>query len=80
MRIKGLKIIYNNEELVSEIGYYIVEYILNLDKVLIDLQRVGVTIFEAKSQFCQVSIKIVGYICNINSRYLNTSKFLKILD
>ena len=57
-----------------------VEYIQNLDKVLADLERAGVTIAGAKSQFCRAGIKIVGYICDANGRHLDTSKILKILD
>lgn len=37
---------YNNEEVAPS------EYIQNLDKVLIDLERAGITITGAKSQFC----------------------------
>lgn len=51
-----------------------IEHIQNLDKVLADLKQVGVIIAEAKSQFCQAGIKIVGYICNADGRHLDTSK------
>lgn len=56
------------------------EHIENLDKVLTDLERVGVIKAGRKSQFCRAGIKIVGYICNANGRYPDTSKFLKIFD
>lgn len=52
----------------------------NLDKLLADLEQVEVTIAGAKSQFYQVSIKIIGYICNIDGCHLNILKVLKILD
>ncbi len=45
-----------------------------------DLERVGVTIARAKSQFCCASIKILGYICDADDRHPNTSKVLKIFD
>ena len=57
-----------------------VEHIQNLDQVLADLERAGVTISGAKSQFCQAGIKIVGYICDAAGRHPDTSKVLKILD
>ena len=57
-----------------------VEYIQNLDKVLADLEQAGVTIAGTKSQFCQASIKIVGYICDTNGGHPETSKILKIID
>lgn len=78
--IKELKSIYNNEEVAFGIRRYIFEYIQNLDKVLTDLKRAGITIPGAKSQFYQAELKIVGYICDMDGRYPNTSKILKILD
>ncbi len=74
MRVKGVKTTYNNKELIPEIRQYIFEHIQNLDKVLADLEQMGVTIAIAKSQFCQASIKIVEYICNIDDHHLDTSK------
>ena len=80
MGVKRPKTTYNNEELAHGIGQYVVEHIQNLDKVLADLERAGVTIAGAKSQFCRAGIKIVGYICDANGRHPDTSKVLKILD
>lgn len=57
-----------------------VEHIQNLDKVLVDLERAKVTISRTKSQFCRAGIKLVGYICDADSRHPDTSKVLKILD
>lgn len=78
--VKGLKTKYNNEEVAPGIRRYVLEHIQNLDKVLADLERVGVTIARGKSQFCRVGIKIVGYICDVDGRHPDTSKVLKILD
>lgn len=80
MEIKGPKIICNNKELVPGIRWYVVEHIQNLKKILADLEQVRVTIIGAKFQFCQASIEIVGYICDVNGCHLDTSKILKILD
>ena len=52
LRVKGPKIKYNNEEVAPGIKGYVFEYIKNLNNVLVDLKRVGVTITGAKSQFC----------------------------
>ena len=57
-----------------------VEYVQHLDQVLANLERAGVTLSRAKSQFFQVGIKIVGYICDAAGYHLDTSKVLKILD
>ena len=51
-----------------------------MDKILKVMEQASITIVRAKSQFCQARLKIVGYICNANSRYLNTSKVVKILN
>lgn len=56
------------------------KYIQNLDTVLVDLKKVGITIIGIKSQFCCASIKIVGYICNFEGQFSDISKVLKILN
>ncbi len=78
--VKGPKTKYNNEEVAPGIRCYVLKHILNLDKVLADLERARITIARAKSQFCCASIKIVGYICDADGRYPDTFKVLKILD
>lgn len=55
------------------------EHIQNLDQVLADLGKAEVNISRAKSQFCQADIKIVGYICDRDGRYLDILKVLEIL-
>lgn len=80
MRVKEPKTTYNNKEPVPGIRRYVVKHIQNLDKVLADLERAGVTIGGAKSQFCQASIKIVGYICDADGHHPDISNVLKILD
>lgn len=80
VRVKGPKTKYNNKEVVPGIRRYILEYIQNLDKVLTDLEKAGVIIARAKCQFCRAGLKIVGYICDSNGCYPNTSKVLIILD
>lgn len=77
--IKEPKTTYNNQELAPGIRRYVTEHIQNLDAVLADLERAGITIAGAKSQFCCAGIKIVGYICNFEGRHPDTSKVLKIL-
>ncbi len=80
MRVKRPKTTYNNEEVALGIRRYILEYIQNLDAVLGDLERTGVTISGAKSQFCRAGVKIVEFICDANRRHPDTSKVLKIID
>ena len=78
--IKGPKATYNNEEMALGIKRYVFEHIQNLDKILADLDQAGIIIAGAKSQFSQARLKIVGYICDADSRHPDTSKVLKILD
>ena len=80
IRVKDVKIIYNNKKLAPGIKQYVIEHIQNLDKVLADLKQAGVTIAGAKSQFCQAGLKIVGFICDADGCHPNTAKVLKILD
>lgn len=54
--VKEPKTIYNNEEMAPGIRRYVLEYIQNLDKVPADLERAGVIIARAKSQFCQAGL------------------------
>lgn len=51
MGLKRSKITYNNKELILKIRQYIVEHIQNLDKILANLEQVGVIITRPKSQF-----------------------------
>ena len=44
------------------------------------MERAGVTIAGAKSQFCRAGLKIVRYICDADGRHPDTSKVLKIFD
>ena len=78
--MKRPKTTYKNKKLAPGIGQYVVEHIQNLDQVLAELERMRVTISRARSQFRRTSIKIIGYICDIVSRYPDISKVLKILD
>lgn len=71
---------YNNEEVAPGMRRYVFEHIQNLIKVLADLKRAGITTNEAKSQFCHIRLKILGYICDADVRHPDTSKVLKTLD
>ncbi|KAF2206149.1 hypothetical protein CERZMDRAFT_54130, partial [Cercospora zeae-maydis SCOH1-5] len=63
--ICGLKTKYSNEEVKPRLRRFIVEYIKNLDEVLANLKRVGLT--------------IVGYITNKYSRYLDIERVVKLV-
>lgn len=56
--VKGPKKTYINEEVAPGIRRYVLEHIKNLDKLLALLERVGITIASAKSQFCQAGLRL----------------------
>ena len=57
-----------------------VKNIKNLNAIFANMENINITIFEAKSQFCYIKIKILEFIFNLNSCYSDISKILKILD
>ena len=59
---------------------YVLEHIQWLDGILADLERTGYTISDAKSQFYIVDIKIIRYLCDIEGRYPDTTKVIKIFE
>ena len=47
--VKGLRIIYDNKKIVSNIYKYILKHLINLNRVLADLKRARYTISDKKS-------------------------------
>ena len=58
---------------------YILEYIIWLDRVLIDLERARCIILGVKSHFCKDKIIVVGYYYNRKGQYLKKLKVTKII-
>ena len=80
IRVKGSKILYNNEEIEPGIKRYILEHIQSLDKILTNLERANYTVSGVKSRFCVIGLKIVGYIYDIEGRRFDIAKIIKILE
>jgi hypothetical protein len=59
---------------------FIIKHIQNLNTVLTDLERAKTIISIKKLKFYIIRLKIVGYAYNINNKYLNFFKILKILN
>ena len=72
--VKRVKITYKSEEILLGVYCYILEYIQQLNTVLITLERVGYIISSAKLQFYKPKIAIIGYLCNSN-RLLKALKY-----
>ena len=78
--IKGLKIDYDKEEILPSIYRFILKYIQNLNEVLYNIERVGITISREKSQFYMLAIRIMRYIYNREGRHPNIVKIKKIMN
>jgi hypothetical protein len=77
--VKGLKTIYNNEKIVPKIRKYILKYIIWMNKILVNLERVRYTISGIKSQFYMPKFRVMGFIYDILKRHSNTFKVIKII-
>ena len=78
--VKGPKTTYDNAEVFLGVRRYVMEHIQNLDVVLADIKQAGATVSGEKSQFCMRSLKVVGFVCDINGRHLDAAKVIKIVD
>ena len=70
---------YNGEESLLGVRRYILEYIIQLDGVLIDLEQARYTILGVKSYFYKDEIIVVGYCYNRKGQYLKELKVVKII-
>ena len=70
---------HKNKKVVFEIRIFVFRYIQNLNKVLIDIERSKITIFDEKSQFCMFDIKIMSFVCDEIDRHSDNVKIIKII-
>ena len=77
--VKGLQIVYNREESLLGVRRYILEYIIQLDGVLIDLEQARYIILGAKSYFYKDKIIVVSYHYNRKGQHLKELKVAKII-
>jgi hypothetical protein len=80
IKMKSLKITYNNEFILSEVRRYVMKHIQWLNDVLINIEKIDCIIFEEKSQFCCERLRVVDFVCDVEKRHLNTTKIIKILN
>ena len=78
--VKGPRTDYSGVEALSSVWGFILKYIQNLDRVLYDLERAGLTVAEAKSQWCMSGIGVVGFICDLKGHHPDSAKVLKIVE
>ena len=77
--VKESQISYNDEKVLSKIHHYILKFIQNLNKVLVNMKCTEKCVFDEKSQFIMKRLKIVDFICEFNECSLKTVKVLKIV-
>ena len=70
---------YNREESLLGVRRYILEYIIQLDRVLANLKRAGYTVLGVKSYFYKDKIIVVSYCYNGKEQYLEELKVAKIV-
>jgi hypothetical protein len=78
--VKGLRIIYNDEEAAPGIRRYMLEHIMWLNGVFANLERAGCTISGLKSQFYMPGIRIVSFVCNYLGKHPDFAKVIKIIE
>ena len=77
--VKGPKEDYDGETLIPGIRRFIGEHIVNIDKVLHNLEMAGATASGFKSDWCYDSMGIVGYTVDRHGRHPAQKKVDKIL-
>ena len=73
---------YNNKEVLElfNIRKFVLEYIINFNRIFINFKRVKATIFITKSIFYIAGIIIIRYIYDAEGRHPKFIKILKILE
>ena len=70
---------YDNKEAFFKMRLYILKHIQWLNAILMNLKKTDYTITDEKFQFCVADFKIVDFICDLNDRFSETTKMIKIL-
>ena len=77
--VKGSRMRYDDKEVAPGVRQFVLEYIQNLDKVLVAVELAG-GIIGPKSQWCIDGVVVVGFVCGSVGRSPESSKVIKILD
>ena len=80
IEIKKLKMKYDNKKNLSEVHYFILEYLQILDHVLLILKLINIKIFKEKSHFNQSEIIIIKFLYDYKRRYSKITKITKIVN
>lgn len=76
----GPKTDYGGEMAMPGVRRYVYEHILQLDRVLADIERAGGTVSGKKCYFLMERLEVVGYEISPEGRHPNSKKVQKLLD
>ncbi|MBW0493827.1 hypothetical protein O181_033542 [Austropuccinia psidii MF-1] len=78
--IKGPRSLYNQEKLPENpsIRRFIVEYAINVERILFRIEEAGLTISGSKFAFCVPALDIVGQVLSLKGRKILKQKINKI--
>ena len=77
--VKKSQISYNDEKVLLKVCCYILKFIQNLNKVLVNVKCTEKYVFDEKFQFIMKRLKIVDFICEFDEHFSETVKVLKIV-
>lgn len=80
--VKGPVNRYDDEECpdIPGVRRFVAEHLLSIDKVLVNLELAGCTVNAKKSNWCQPTCTVVGYVCGTYGRKPEHAKVIKILE
>ena len=70
--VKESQISYNDEKVLLKIHHYILKFIQNLNKVLVNIECTERCVFSEKSQFIMKRFKIIDFIYEFDECFLKT--------
>lgn len=78
--IKGPETTYNDEETLPGVRRYVLEHLINIDKVLLNLELGGATASAEKTQWCRKKGSFLGFLCGTDGRLPDPKKTLKLQE
>jgi hypothetical protein len=80
IRIKGPDLTFNDEEVILRVRRYVLLYLINVDKVLVNLKLGGAIALVIKIQWYRTKGSFLGYLYSIDGRELDPKKVIKLVE
>ena len=80
INIKDSRSNYDKKEILLEIRLFIMKHVQWLNAMLVNLEKMNCMILNEKSQFYMFELKIVDFVYDLNNRFSETVKIIKILE